>query len=207
VVNSLIFSIDHTGPQRKTFLPFLIRLESLFSAMDEQYATTAARYGFVCKGCRDNCCRTLFFHYSLLEYLYLREGFLTLDKERRMEIRARAGNVCRQIAEDEEKGETPRRMCPLNFDGLCLLYHYRPMICRLHGLPHELTKPGQPTAYGPGCDDFDGQCKEKAYIRFDRTPFYIDMARCEKEFRDAVGDTQRIKMTVAEMLLDFSTDD
>lgn len=188
---------------KQTSPPFLKRLESLFAAMDKQYTATAARYGFVCKGCRDNCCRTLFFHHSLLEYLYLLQGFSTLNKDTQNEIKKKAEKVCRQIAEDEKKGKTPRRMCPLNFDGLCILYKYRPMICRLHGLPHELTKPGHSTVYIPGCDDFDRQCNGKPYMQFDRTLFYTDMAQCEKKLREAVGFNRKIKMTVAEMILDF----
>jgi hypothetical protein len=77
------------------------------------------------------------------------------------------------------------------------------MICRLHGIPYELRKPGQPTVHGPGCGDFDKQCPDPSYIQFDRTPFYFEMARLENEFKQAAGLTGRIKMTIAEMVMEF----
>ncbi len=34
--------------------------------------------------------------------------------------------------------------CPLLYEGCCLLYDYRPIICRTHGLPILTTHGGQP---------------------------------------------------------------
>ena len=75
------------------------------------------------------------------------------------------------------------------------------MICRLHGIPHQLQKPGQGIMYSPGCEAFTKQCEAKEYIKFDRTPFYVEMAKHERELREAVGFAQKFKMTVAEMLI------
>jgi len=94
-----------------------------------------------------------------------------------------------------------RLMCPLNFDAVCILYPYRPMICRLHGIPHELHKPGQNPVYGPGCETFDCRCGDKGYFKFDRTPFYRDMAALEQEARKTLGLAEKIRMTVAEMIV------
>lgn len=171
--------------------------------MDLKYKEAADYYGFDCKGCEDNCCFTRFFHHTLLEYLYIMEGYGTLDRAKQVEVKRRALEVCRKTDEAVEKGIPVRVMCPLNFDGLCLMYDYRPMICRLHGIPHELQRPGQSTMYGLGCDTFNKQCQEKELFKFDRTPFYIEMAELEKELRQEVGVRQKIKLTVAQMLAMF----
>ncbi len=76
------------------------------------------------------------------------------------------------------------------------------MICRLHGIPHELQKAGHRVMYSPGCDAFTKQIKAKEYYKFDRTPFYIKMAELENELKKAAGITQKLKMTVAEMLIE-----
>jgi len=168
--------------------------------MDQKYKEAAEYYGFYCEGCEDNCCRARFYHHSLLEYLYIIEGCPTLSQDKQIKIKNKALEVCRQTDADEKKGLTVRRMCPLNFGGLCILYHYRPMICRLHGIPHELHKPGQKITYGPGCDMFKKRCRKKNDYKFDRTPFYIEMAGLENELRQAVGFLKKLKMTVAQMI-------
>ncbi len=45
--------------------------------MDLKYKEAADYYGFDCTGCEDNCCFTRFFHHTLLEYLYIMEGYGT----------------------------------------------------------------------------------------------------------------------------------
>jgi len=75
------------------------------------------------------------------------------------------------------------------------------MICRLHGIPHELKRPGQNPVYGPGCGAFDRRCGGKGYLKFDRTPFYRDMAMLEQEVKQTLGVAGKFRMTVAEMIL------
>jgi hypothetical protein len=74
------------------------------------------------------------------------------------------------------------------------------MICRLHGIPHELRKPGQNAIRGPGCGMFAAQCSDQRYRKFDRTPFYFRMAKLESELKQAVGLSGKIKMTIAEII-------
>ena len=69
-------------------------------------------------------------------------------------------------------------------------------------IPSELHRPGQKIIYSPGCDAFSEQCGNKDYIQFDRTPFYVEMAELEIKLKLAVGITQKIKMTVAQMLVE-----
>ena len=190
--------VDLDDPILNTFFD---RLANIFTFMDREYAAAAKYYGFNCEGCENNCCRTRFYHHTYLEYLYIHAGLDKLDYEKRRESQTRAASICRQDAKADEKGPHVRWMCPLNFAGRCTLYTYRPMICRLHGISHELRKPGQNVIKGPGCEMFARQCSDKSYRKFDRTPFYFQMAKLENELKQAVGLPGRIKMTIAEMLI------
>lgn len=169
--------------------------------MDRQYDAAAEYYGFHCKGCEDNCCRTRFHHHTYLEYLYIQTGLNKLARQKKQEVRSRADAVCRIIEKSDQKATSVGQMCPLNSDGLCVIYRYRPMICRLHGIPHELRKPGQNIVRGPGCGMFAVHCSDKSYHKFDRTPIYFAMAKLESELKQAVGLTGKIKLTIAEMIV------
>jgi len=177
------------------------RLRRIFVDMDRQYSQAASHYGFQCSGCGDNCCLTHFYHHTYLEFLFIREGFSGLDAAEQSRIRAKAEAVCSQMVRARNNDTVVRVMCPLNDAGMCGLYVFRPMICRLHGIPHELQKPGRPVVYGPGCAAFDDRCSGRPYFKFDRTPFYYAMAGLEKELKQAAGLTGAIKLTVAEMII------
>jgi Fe-S-cluster containining protein len=174
--------------------------------MDENYAAVAGRYGFTCGPCPDNCCRTRFFHHTVLEYLYLRTGFEALDAASRRDARQRARQVLEQTAMIEAGGGQVRLWCPLNVDERCIVYPHRPMICRLHGIPHELRPPGRETRRGPGCADFERRCGQTPYIVFDRTDCYAKMARLEQEIRERLDFRAKLRMTVAEMIVSFTSD-
>jgi len=185
---------------KEKFIPFMYRLEGIYKKMDEKYNETANHYGFCCPGCEDNCCFTRFYHHTFAEYLYLQKGFEKLERGNRGEIQERAFSVCRQMGELDKAGLPVRLLCPLNYEGMCILYEYRPMICRLHGLPHEIIMPGRVKKTGPGCGEFNARCSDKEYLKFDRTLFYTEMAGLEKDFKEAFGISERIRMTVAQML-------
>lgn len=180
---------------------FMDRLKQIYVAMDQAYDTAADHYDFTCDRCRDNCCRTRFYHHTIIEYIYIIEGLKTLTPKKQNELKSRAMAVADKTANVDDNAEPMRLMCPLNFDERCILYSYRPMICRLHGLPHELRKPGQKTIYGPGCETFDHRCGHIGYFEFDRTPFYLELAKLEQEVKQALGITGKFKMTVAEMIV------
>lgn len=192
---------DETLLKDTKFLSFHKRLEELFSLMDKKYKEASDHYSFYCKGCEDNCCRSIFYHHTLLEYMYIRAGLETLDDQMKIEIKKKAVNAVRLMSESEKNGEPFRIMCPLNFKGLCILYDYRPMICRLHGIPHELHTYHKGIVKSPGCDAFIKKCKTKKYYRFDRTPFYTELAKLEKEVRVFSGIKKKVKMTVARILI------
>ena len=98
----------------------------------------------------DECCRH-FFELWLIECVYLMNKINTTVKLReRHEIIDRAvttttklkeglkawrGTLIDQARENVYKSEN--LMCPLNVDGKCLIYDFRPMRCRLAGLPED----------------------------------------------------------------------
>ena len=189
---------------RHRHLPLLKRLETLFGEMDRSYTAVAGQYGFQCNGCADNCCMTRFYHHTLLEYLYLLEGLRTLESDVRHTIYEKALTASAGMDNADRRGEARRIMCPLNRNDRCTLYPYRPMICRLHGIPHELQRPGGSPIRNPGCDAFFKQCRQRGqrdYTRFDRTPFYLQMAALEQELRRTTGYSEKIKLTIAQMLV------
>lgn len=183
--------------------PFLDRLAALYAAMDRKYREAADYYGFQCSGCEDNCCFTRFYHYTALEYLFILKGYHLLDTQKQAEVKRRAMDVCRKTEKADKEGTSVKMMCPVNSAGLCLIYAYRPMICRLHGIPHELVSPGRGMSKTSGCATFTRAYHLKKYYKFDRTPFYAEMAALEQELRQSMGGIRKIKMTVAEMITTF----
>ncbi|MEW6108175.1 MAG: hypothetical protein AB1632_03250 [Nitrospirota bacterium] len=186
--------------------PFIERIKSLYSSMDIAYSEAAAYYGFGCAGCGDNCCEERFYHYTLAEHIYLMAGFSSLEEDMKKEVIAGTEEVMQIYGLHDSKGIVKRVMCPLNFDGLCILYEYRPMICRLHGIPHVIKKTGQPEQKGPGCHKFDEEIipKNLPHYEFDRTGFYTEMAAIEIDIRRALNFRSRYRKTVAGMIIDIA---
>ena len=192
--------LQYGGFSPEKYLLFSNRLKNLYADMDQKYKDAADYYGFHCSGCKDNCCLTRFYHHTFSEYFYLSEGYSRLSPEEQSSVKQKAAQVCEKTAEADKNGLPVRLMCPLNSDGLCLLYSYRPMICRLHGISHEFRKPGGDAVYGPGCEEFERKAAGKSYFRFDRTRFYFEMAGLERELKQSLGIEEKFKMTVAQML-------
>lgn len=196
-----MFSSPDVTPWRSNAVaPLLNQLAELYAAMDRQYEAAAQYYGFQCDGCRENCCQTRFYHHTIIEYLYLMKGMDQLPLETRDTVLVVAARVVRQTRAADQSGQKLRLMCPLNREQLCIMYSYRPMICRMHGISHELHRNDGTILSGPGCRQFDDQAQGKAYFRYDRTPLYHQMALLEKEVRLTSGISRKLKMTIAEML-------
>lgn len=185
------------------FASFVPRLQAIFAAMDRAYAEVAEAYRFHCSGCEDNCCRSHFYHHTYLELLYLYYGWTKLEPRQQRTVQSRAADVCRQMAKGTHGRQTPRPMCPLNISGRCELYPYRPMVCRLHGIPHVLQRPDGRKVSGPGCDAFDRQCGSRGDAVLERTAHYAALASLEQEFRHAAGRQDKSKLSVAEMIVRF----
>ncbi len=177
------------------------RIVRLFEQLDQAYDATAVQSGFACNGCEDNCCMTRFHHHTLLEYLYLHEALARLPQDQQEAIKVQAVSVVERMAALARDGEPLRVMCPLNREGRCMLYAHRPMICRLHGIPHRMHRPDGQVLTGPGCDEFYTQCAESGGIRLDRTPLFMAMANLERELRQELGFKHKLKLTIAEMII------
>jgi Fe-S-cluster containining protein len=176
-------------------------VRQLFATMDAAYGLAAGKAGFDCKGCQDNCCRTLFFHHTLLELLYLRSGLAAWPVERLERIALKAREADREMASQMQRGQAVRVMCPLNEEGRCLLYAHRPMICRLHGIPHRLQRLDGQVLTGPGCEAYEARCGQNSGHSLERTPLYTAMAALERQLREQLGFERKIKLTVAQMMM------
>lgn len=192
----MLFSDHRPG----NFSKYIDRTERLYAEMDCAYRRAAETSGFVCNGCEDNCCRTLFHHHTFAEYFTLHRGFSGLPRAQREKIQSRAAAYLRPVAAGGD-GARRRQLCPLNESGRCVLYAQRPMICRLHGIPHRFTPPGGGVKLGPGCDAFYRRCGHLDHPRLDRTPHYLRLAQLEAGFKQALGIELKIRLTLAQMLI------
>jgi len=186
-----------------TLSPYVLKIKDLYSSMDAAYARAAEYYGFRCGGCSESCCEERFYHYTIAEHLYLIEGMDSLDRETAGEVLVRAEGAVGLYRLHDLRGGPERVPCPLNFNSLCRLYEYRPMICRLHGIPHRLRKPGGSEQTGPGCRRFAEEIATAGLSEpmFDRTEYYSGMAALEIELRRLVNFNGRCRKTVAEMVI------
>lgn len=177
----------------------MVQLETLYAEMDACYATAAARHGFECRGCEDSCCRTLFYHHTLVEVAGLFAGYLKLTAEQKGFVSRRAQDHRRSLHSDGYHRPF-RHLCPLNQESRCLLYRERPMICRLHGIPHVLRHPVKGLISGPGCHAFEASFGPTAGQALDRTPHYAAMAHLEKSLRQASVIETPVRLTIAQMI-------
>ena len=179
------------------------KMAALYQEMEAGYDQVAAKIGLSCRGCPDNCCDSYFLHHTYLEWAYLWRGLATLAVPVLEKAVARARLCLDHYREAEAAGNWPKIMCPLNENGLCMLYLYRPMICRCHGVPARLRRPDGKTPHFPGCF----RCQEltaKAGVtaEMDRTPLLRRLARLEEEFLGSRrGAVPKVKMTLAAMLV------
>jgi hypothetical protein len=178
------------------------RLADLYDRMAGAYDQVAGKLAFTCAGCPDNCCDSLFLHYTLIEWAYLWQGLRELPREELQEIKNRAENYLAETSASLARGARPQAMCPLNENGLCRLYRHRLMICRMHGVPSGITRPDGRAMQFPGCFRCQELTAGMARIpEVDRTELYRELAGLERELVAATGKGRpRIKMTIAEMI-------
>jgi hypothetical protein len=134
----------------------------------------------------------------------LRKGFETLAGAARLEVADKARGVLDTRRLHDLKYGAFRAWCPLCSGGRCLLYAYRPMICRLHGIGWAMTLPDGRVERGPGCAAFEAASRGRA-VALDRTPLYTEMAVMEKKLRVMLSFSGRINASVAEILVRFSS--
>ncbi len=181
---------------------FMERLKAIYQTMDEAYAEVAKHYGCTCESCDGNCCTSYFFHYTVAEYLYLAKGFKCLNPKKQNDVIRLAHKFNEERDRVQAEGGKIGLMCPLNEGGHCGLYAFRPMICRLHGVPHSYRRPDLVLVQGGGCPKLvSPDIDRKIDKRLDRSPFYTEMAMIEQDLRREIGFHERVRMTIADMVL------
>lgn len=183
---------------------FSEKMKVLYERMSASYDRSASCYGFSCRGCDENCCEERFYHHTLSEFVCLLGGLRSCDDEKRKEIFRRAGEVAGLYRMHDMEGQARRVLCPLNNDGMCGLYEYRLMICRLHGVPYRMKRPDNTEAQGSGCHRvaWDMSPEKNAECMLDRTELYRQLSAIEIELRQKIGFSHRIRMTIAGMIVE-----
>ena len=137
------------------FTPYLKKYEEISSMADELFLRVQKDFP-ECVKCEikcEDCCHALF-DLTLIEAVYINyqfnKKFEGKMKEQLLEKSNRADRKTYQIKkkayQDKESGKNEvdilmemaaeRVRCPLlNTEGLCDLYEYRPITCRLYGIP------------------------------------------------------------------------
>ena len=175
----------------------------LYRDMEAAYDNTAEALGFSCSGCPDNCCDSYFLHHTYTEWAYLWHGLKTIDADRLQAIQKKASEYVVGAESSLARGERPTIMCPLNSEGLCSLYPFRMMICRLHGVPTTFTRPDGKRMNFPGCF----RCQEqnpgqKNITPLDRTGFFQRLVNLELGLLGHRRPTApRVKLTIAQMIV------
>lgn len=136
--------------------PFFAEYEALAAQTDALFQRVSGDFSAevkCCQGCSD-CCHALF-DVTLVEALYLNAKFLLLDEALRNEILIAADKADRRAhvlkkkasREAEERpheeiltGVAKERLrCPLlDQNNQCRLYAFRPVTCRVYGIPLEI---------------------------------------------------------------------
>lgn len=97
-------------------------------------------------------------------------------------------------------------MCPLNNNGLCMLYEHRLLVCRTHGVPARMTRPDGQELQFPGCfrcqeivvEEYQEQ--QAPYVA--RTPLLYALAALENQLLGGRRHLYpKVRMTIAEMLV------
>jgi hypothetical protein len=180
-------------------------LEDIYDKLQQEYARVAGVLDFSCSGCPDNCCDSYFLHHTYAEWAHLWRGLRRLDPQRQQALIARAKTYLAQCTEEMAAGRRPQVMCPLNENGLCVVYEHRLLVCRTHGVPATMTRPDGQTLRFPGCfrcqEIVDGLVEQPPPYA-ERTPLLKRLALLENELLDNKRHLQpRVKMTIAEMLV------
>ncbi|MFW2365908.1 MAG: hypothetical protein ACN4GW_05795 [Desulforhopalus sp.] len=181
-------------------------LEEIYSMLQQEYSKVASELDFSCDGCPDNCCDSYFLHYTYAEWAYLWLGVNQLDPKRKEALINKAKLYLDECERARAVDERPEVMCPINEDGLCVLYQHRLLVCRTHGVPATMTRPDGQTLRFPGCF----RCQEIIEVVSDsrevpfvaRTALLQKLARLENDLlQNRRHLLPKIRMTIAEMLV------
>lgn len=177
------------------------RLSLLNRVIDAAYCEAAGSVGFSCEHCDGvTCCTVDLKLHTLIEMLYLRRGVSALDKSTHHAVLDKSHAIVAAKL-DDAGGEAYRNsVCALNIGGRCAAYDYRPMICRLAGIPHYFVRPDGETIESGGCTRYLADIEAvHPDVRIDRTEFYREMASIEVEIIRLRG-RRSAPRTIAETL-------
>ena len=97
---------------------------SLIKKMQEKYVKCK-------KGC-SLCCEQGQYPYSQIEFMYLTQGYVSLDEDKRIIVQ----NNINRILEDRKSNVSKdfEYKCPFLINNECSVYKYRGLVCRTFGL-------------------------------------------------------------------------
>lgn len=199
------------------------RYRALQQGADAWFARCQAAAGvrLRCAGGCSGCCRSLF-DITLLDALSLQEGLSSLPSPERAAVEGRARRQLARLQEKwpdfvqpyllngrpqaewevPEEDDTP---CPLlSGDGTCLLYRWRPLTCRLHGLAH-IDLSGE-VFMEEGCTlNRSLDPRERRELRWEFRAAFAEEARLLRQLaREFGGQTGELDTFVATaLLIDF----
>lgn len=182
----------------------IVRMEEIYNEMEAAYDLVAKDLRFGCQGCTDNCCDSYFLHHTYAEWSYLWLGIDELSRQKQKEVLEKAHAYIIAAETAMQQGERPQVMCPLNENGLCMVYKYRLMVCRTHGVPAQITRPDGKTISFPGCFRCQEQVKKNGGSPpvVERTAMLTKLAFLEQEYLENKRHLYpRVKLTIAEMLV------
>lgn len=170
--------------------------EQLAEQADRAFREMQQRYE-TCVKCGEQCsdCCHAVFGLFLVESLYLNRRFNDLDEESRRVILARADQADRDLVRVQKRleqlGDDPQKLsaalsrerirCPLlNDEQKCSLYPYRPVTCRVYGIPNLMGGKIQ-ACWKAGFE------KGKAYPAFDLDSAYQELYRLSQAILERAG--------------------
>ena len=116
----------------KQYIIFLNTINNIL----EKYFEEQKEYIKCMPGCA-YCCNEGHYPTSEIEFNYLKPGFKELDKEVRKSIKIKAVKLYKKRLIHLNKGNDIFKFtyeCPFLHENKCLVYDYRPIVCRTHGL-------------------------------------------------------------------------
>lgn len=147
------------------------------------YNAASIQSGFNCYGCDGaKCCSVDLVIHTSLEICYIREGLLSLDELTQSRIIKKSLEIVKFKRLNPTGLDYRNSICAANHEGMCAIYKYRPMICRLAGIPHFVDRRDHIRTFGPGCPRFENSFRMvNPSTQIDRTPFYSWLAQLEIE--------------------------
>lgn len=131
---------------------------------------------------------------------------MQLSPDKQNELLQRCQKYQEQCEVALSAGERPLVMCPLNEDGLCILYEHRLLVCRTHGVPASITRPDGQVLQFPGCfrcqEIVESRSTGGEPVSVERTTLLTRLVQLENELLDKKRHLMpKVKITIAEMLI------